>query len=51
MANKTLNIAIRKADSITATFEGETESDADDTPLFGQESIVPLAVSIPNPFL
>lgn len=50
MANKLLNVTIRKADSITASFEGETEaSEEDQAPDFNQVAVTPFRQTVTIP--
>lgn len=50
MESKTLNVPVTDADSITATFQGETEEDDEDTPSFSQIGVVPSRQTVTVPF-
>lgn len=50
MENKTLNVPVRKADSLTASFEGETEAPgADDAPTFREVAVIPFRQTVTIP--
>jgi len=50
MENKTLNVPVRKADSLTASFEGETEAPgADEAPTFREVSVIPFRQTVTIP--
>ncbi len=50
MASKTINVPVRVADSLTATFEGETEAPAaDDAPTFREVAVIPFRQTVTIP--
>lgn len=50
MESKTLTVPVRKADSLTASFEGETEAPgADDAPTFREVAVIPFRQTVTIP--
>lgn len=51
MSNKTLEVDVRKADTLTASFEGETEAPADDdAPSYDQRSVTGFRQTVTVPY-